>query len=148
MTINKKWGIYLVIYYKIYFCEKIVKTEGENMKKYIKINKNDNVAIILEPMKKGEVITDGDKNTVLAEDIDKGHKTALADIKVGENVIKYGMPIGKAVKDIAAGEWIHTHNVKTNLSDLNNYEYNPKFQEHSIKIPEKKINAYRRKKYR
>ena len=115
------------------------------MKKYIKINKNDNVAIVLEPMKKGEIITDGDEDTILAEDIDKGHKTALTDIKEGGNIIKYGMPIGKAVKDIAAGEWIHTHNVKTNLSDLNNYEYNPKFQEHSIKIPEKKINVYRRK---
>ena len=74
------------------------------MKKYIKINKNDNVAIVLEPMKKGEIITDGDEDTILAEDIDKGHKTALTDIKEGENIIKYGMPIGKAVKDIAAGK--------------------------------------------
>ena len=43
------------------------------MKKYIKINKSDNVAIILEPMKKGEIITDGDNNIILAEDIDMGH---------------------------------------------------------------------------
>ena len=105
------------------------------MKKYIKINKNDNVAIVLVPMKMGEIITDEDKEIILAEDIDRGHKAALVGIKEGENVIKYGMPIGRAVKAIAAGEWIHTHNVKTNLSDLNNYEYNPKFQEHSIKIP-------------
>ena len=45
-----------------------------------------------------------------------GHKYALCDIKAGENVIKYGQPIGHATCDIKAGEHVHTHNVKTNLS--------------------------------
>ena len=57
--------------------------------------------------------------------IDKGHKIALRDIKQGENVIKYGFPIGHATTDIKAGQWVHTHNVKTNLGEISSYEYNP-----------------------
>jgi len=71
----------------------------------MKINKLDNVEVNLET----------------------GHKIALCDIKEGENIIKYGCPIGHATCDIKAGEAVHTHNVKTNLSDLLEYEYNPKF---------------------
>ena len=52
-----------------------------------------------------------------------GHKYALVSIKAGENVIKYGSPIGPATVDIAAGEHVHTHNVKTNLSGNLEYTY-------------------------
>ncbi len=56
--------------------------------------------------------------------LENGHKYALCDIKKGENVIKYGTPIGYAVCDIKKGEHIHTHNLKTNLSGKNEYKYN------------------------
>ena len=55
-----------------------------------------------------------------------GHKYALVPIKAGENVIKYGSPIGHATCDIATGEHVHTHNVKTNLSGNLEYTYNYK----------------------
>ncbi len=54
-----------------------------------------------------------------------GHKYALRDIAAGENIIKYGNPIGHATADIKAGEHVHTHNVKTNLSDNLTYTYEP-----------------------
>ena len=57
--------------------------------------------------------------------IDDGHKYALRDIKCGENIIKYGQPIGHATADIKAGEHVHTHNVKTNLSGKLEYTYEP-----------------------
>ena len=57
--------------------------------------------------------------------LNDGHKYALCDIKVGENVIKYGNPIGHAVADIKKGEHIHTHNMKTNLSGVIEYKYTP-----------------------
>ena len=75
--------------------------------KTLKINERDNVAVML----------DGDLS---------GHKTALCDIKKGENVIKYGYPIGHATEDIKAGDHVHTHNCKTNLSGTLEYTYNPK----------------------
>ena len=56
---------------------------------------------------------------------ESSHKIALADIKEGEKVIKYGFPIGVAKQDIKAGSWVHVHNVKTGLGDVLDYEYNP-----------------------
>lgn len=56
-------------------------------------------------------------------DLTNGHKYALCDIPCGENIIKYGNPIGHAVTDIKKGEHIHTHNMKTNLSGVIEYKY-------------------------
>ena len=56
--------------------------------------------------------------------LEEGHKYALRDIRQGEDVIKYGQPIGHATRDIAKGEHIHTHNLKTNLSGAVEYTYN------------------------
>ena len=64
------------------------------------------------------------KNDNVYIDLDNGHKYALREIKKGENVIKYGFPIGHATEDIAAGEHVHSHNIKTNLSDISEYSYN------------------------
>lgn len=89
------------------------------MKKSIIINPADNVAVALTDLKCGEV----HEGVTLAENVAKGHKFALRPIKSGENVIKYGVPIAHATEDIAVGKWVHTHNVKTNLSENLEYEY-------------------------
>ena len=52
-----------------------------------------------------------------------GHKYALRAIAAGENVIKYGMPIGHATCAIAVGEHVHTHNLATNLGETVEYRY-------------------------
>ena len=57
--------------------------------------------------------------------LEDGHKYALTDIKKGENIIKYGNPIGHATEDIKKGEHVHTHNVKTNLDGRLTYSYAP-----------------------
>ena len=54
-----------------------------------------------------------------------GHKYAIKPIKLGENVVKYGMPIGHATADIAVGDHVHVHNVATNLGECLEYEYTP-----------------------
>ncbi len=61
-------------------------------------------------------------NVEIRED---GHKYALRDIAEGENVIKYGMPIGHATCTIKKGEHVHVHNVKTNLGEVLEYKYEP-----------------------
>lgn len=48
-----------------------------------------------------------------AMDIPLGHKIALADMKVGDSVLKYGTDIGKVVAPIRKGEHVHVHNLKT-----------------------------------
>ena len=54
-----------------------------------------------------------------------GHKYARTDIKNGENIIKYGQPIGHATCDIKKGDHVHSHNMKTNLSGELEYTYEP-----------------------
>lgn len=76
--------------------------------------------------------------------LENGHKYARRDIKCGEEVIKYGYPIGTATADIKKGEHIHSHNLKSNLSGLNDYSYNR--AENLIPPAEPvTINAYERK---
>jgi len=57
--------------------------------------------------------------------LENGHKYAVYDIKKGHNIIKYGCPIGHAATDIKKDEHVHSHNVKTNLSGVLDYKYNP-----------------------
>ncbi len=89
-------------------------------KKTIIINPLDNVAVALCDLKKGET----HEGVTLSEDITKGHKFTLHAIKKGENIIKYGNPIACATADIAKGAHVHTHNVRTNLSENLEYSYN------------------------
>ena len=56
-----------------------------------------------------------------------GHKYALRDIAAGEDVVKYGMPVGHATKAIAKGEHVHVDNLATNLGEVLEYSYEPEF---------------------
>ena len=58
-------------------------------------------------------------------DLANGHKYAIRPISNGENVIKYGYPIGHATRDIAMGEHVHSHNLATNLAEDPTYTYTP-----------------------
>ena len=73
---------------------------------------------------------------------DDGHKYALRDIAAGENVVKYGMPIGHATQPIAKGEHVHVHNVKTNLGEVLEYRYEPDFKD-VARVPAPTMRAYR-----
>lgn len=115
------------------------------MKEFIKINECDNVIIALRDYKKDEVIDLEDEKITLLEDINRGHKIAIKNINKGENVVKYGLPIGYALEDIKVGNWVHTHNTKTNLKDLNTYSYTPKFTDRKLDLEDIKVNVYKRK---
>lgn len=115
------------------------------MKKFLKINEIDNTIVSLKDLKKGMVLQDGDQSIQLLEDIKPGHKIAIQDIKAGEDIIKYGFPIGQAKENILKGQWVHTHNTRTNLGGTIDYKYNPKF----VDIPKRNgpttFMGYRRK---
>ena len=93
--------------------------------KLIKIHEKDNVAVALADIRQGETLVLGAFQITAREEIDKGHKMAFLDIAEGKNIIKYGFPIGRATQPIAAGEYIHTHNIKTNLKGFLEYTYAP-----------------------
>ncbi len=92
------------------------------MPDFIHINPKDNVAVALHPVKAGTLF----QGVTAAEDIPQGHKMALVPIEKDAQVVKYGFSIGHAVSDIGPGAWVHTHNMKTNLSGEEEYSYEPK----------------------
>ena len=93
------------------------------MTDYIKIHPSDQVAVALTALPAGTSIETDGANILLLEDIPQGHKFALVPISKGEPVSKYGSSIGIAKENIPQGAWIHTHNMKTGLGELLNYQY-------------------------
>ncbi len=98
------------------------------MKKVYHIHPKDNVAVALESLRMGESVDAGSVAVVLRSDVPEGHKVALRNIPKGEDVVKYGFPIGTASQDISAGDWVHTHNTVTRLGGLLKYSYRPDFR--------------------
>ena len=95
------------------------------MQDVIRINQEDNVAVALRSIEKGESLVIGGSSLTTLEEIPQGHKVALKPVKAGEEVIKYGFRIGYAKENIDRGQWVHVHNIKTGLGDLLTYEYEP-----------------------
>jgi altronate hydrolase len=91
----------------------------------IRIAERDTVAVALRPIAAGERITVGGQTVTARQDITPGHKIALADAAVDEEIVKYGVPIGRASAPIAAGDWVHSHNLRTALSGVLEYTYAP-----------------------
>lgn len=114
------------------------------MKAIYKINPKDNVVVALQDLKKGENIPADGKTITLNANIAAGHKIAIANIPEGECIVKYGFPIGTAACNIAAGDWVHTHNTKTRLGDLLDYSYEPSFKPLEPQTP-RTFLGYKRK---
>ena len=95
------------------------------MQDFLRIHEDDNVVVAINTLAAGTKVDLGDVLATASEEIPVGHKMAIRDIACGEPVIKYGFRIGNAKEDIKAGQWIHTHNVKTALGDLLDYTYEP-----------------------
>ena len=76
------------------------------------LHPDDNVAVALEDLAAGQAVETGPAGVlVLAQMVPFGHKFALRSIRRGSSVVKYGHPIGQALVDIAAGSWVHMHNL-------------------------------------
>ncbi len=92
----------------------------------LRIHPTDTVAVALEALEKGSLTRGLSEELALAEDIPQGHKLALFPMAPGEEVIKYGCPIGRATKAIRPGQHVHVHNLQTGLRDMLTYAYHPK----------------------
>ncbi len=110
------------------------------MPDFIHINPADNVAVALHTIPAGT-----DFNGVSANmEIPQGHKMALKEMTENEQVVKYGFSIGHTTTAVAAGDWVHTHNMKTNLSGEEEYTYKPNICPVTPAAP-KTFRGYRRK---
>ena len=101
------------------------------MPDFIHINPKDNVAVALRPIQKGTVFAGITANS----DIPQGHKMALQPMEENDQVMKYGFSIGHATASIVPGDWVHTHNMRTNLSGEVEYTYNPNIQHPAPQAP-------------
>ena len=72
----------------------------------IRMHASDNVAIVANHggLPAGTVL---DSGLTLKDRVPQGHKVALHDVPAQGAVLRYGIPIGFALQDIAAGSWVH-----------------------------------------
>ena len=93
----------------------------------ILLNVADDVATAIAELPAQETVSvsldDRSAEVVLLEDIQFGHKFALRDITQGEPILKYGLPIGNALSDIRAGEWVHVHNCRSEHFGFHREQY-------------------------
>jgi len=77
----------------------------------IQMNPKDNVAIVANNggLTTGTVLPTG---LILRDQVPQGHKVALTDIAADKPVLRYGIPIGYALKNISAGSWVHERLLK------------------------------------
>lgn len=76
------------------------------------INLQDNVATALGPVSPGQVTVLGDaqeRELTAVTEIPEGHKIALRELAAGEDIIKYGVVIGRSTEVIPKGSWVHLH---------------------------------------
>ncbi|QFK71231.1 altronate dehydratase [Pradoshia sp. D12] len=111
----------------------------------IHLNENDNVIVALKDIEAGYKIVVQGKEIEVKESIKRGHKIAVEDIAINANIVKYGYPIGHAIKGVSVGEHVHTHNTKTNLEGIQEYQFNQKLTSNPYKQQNLTFKGYRRK---
>ena len=77
----------------------------------LRLSPQDNIAVALRALRAGDTVTLDGGETRVDRDIAVGHKLAARAIAQGETIVKYNCPIGVATQAIAAGAYVHTHNV-------------------------------------
>ena len=112
---------------------------------YLRINPADNVAVAIAPLRAGETIEADGRTIMLRTDVPAGHKVTLKDFRAGENVIKYGYPIGHVMKDVPEGTWVSEKDIKTNLAGLLDYTYTPVEVHTDIALEHRTFKGYRRR---
>jgi hypothetical protein len=95
----------------------------------LRLAPSDPVAVATRDIEAGEQVRLDDLSIVIAVDVPLGHKVALRRIAAGERVEKYRVPIGTATADIAPGEIVHTHNLRSNYIPTYTLESGHRFGE-------------------
>ena len=112
---------------------------------FLKINPADSVVVCLQAKQAGDIIEVDGQQITLCQDTPAGHKVLIKDVRQGENIIKYGYPIGHAAEDLKAGQWVNEHNLKTNLKGTLEYTYEPVGEQLSISHENRTFKGYVRK---
>ena len=79
----------------------------------LRIHPRDNIAVAIATIEAGQQVVVGGRPVTVAARIATGHKLALVPIAAGEKIRKYGASIGSATADIRPGDYVHTHNLRS-----------------------------------
>jgi hypothetical protein len=101
------------------------------MKRLMRLSPADNVAVALEPISAGEIAECDRQSVRVNQRVGLGHKVALCPIASGCKVLKFGCPIGSATSDIAAGDYVHNHNLKSDYLPTYTLEEGHRFVDQS-----------------
>ncbi|HEX8585383.1 MAG TPA: altronate dehydratase family protein [Allosphingosinicella sp.] len=110
----------------------------------LRLDPRDDVASALRPLAPGEVVELDGQTIAVRGDVPYGHKIALRNLDAGDEVRKFGWPIGAATVPVRAGEHVHSHNLSTLLSGVEGYSYQPWRPERLAPEPERRFLGYRR----
>lgn len=83
-------------------------------RRLIQLSPDDNVCAAARPIEPGEALCLSGQTIVARDRIPTGHKMAVVFIAEGTLILKYGAPIGSATQPIQPGDYVHTHNVRSN----------------------------------
>jgi len=110
----------------------------------LQIDARDNVGVSLRALEAGLSLPVAGGAVRLVSPLPAAHKFALRPIRRGETVLKYGLPIGHATADIPVGEWVHVHNLQTDLNATADYVYAPEPSAPESAVPSRTFLGYRR----
>jgi len=79
----------------------------------LRLAPDDNVCVAATPIEPGTKLTVDGQTIRVTDFVAVGHKVAVEPIAAGDQVTKYGAPIGSATREITPGESVHTHNMKS-----------------------------------
>jgi hypothetical protein len=88
-------------------------TSSGNDSRLLRLASDDNICAARTAIDAGETILIDGREVTVPSDVPTGHKIAVRPIAVGEKIFKYGAPIGSATQPIAPGDYVHTHNLKS-----------------------------------
>lgn len=113
--------------------------------KFIRINAADNVAVALQEVEAATRLDIDGVDAAACCKIPAGHKVALLDMSEGENIVKYGFPIGHLLTPVKKGGLVDHTNLKTNLEGLLEYTYEPDLTEVHAASEKAYFKGFRRK---
>ena len=91
----------------------MTNTKATGMSKVILLHPNDNILVCVAQIRAGDHIDIDGQSITISIDIGVGHKLARHALSIGDKVIRYGAPIGSLTNNVAAGEHVHMHNMKS-----------------------------------
>jgi hypothetical protein len=105
-----------------------------NDPKLLLLDPADNVLVAIQTLEAGDLLTVAGQRVTVPLRLSLGHKIAARAIRAGEEILKYGVPIGSATGDIAVGEHVHLHNMKSDYIQTFTLEsgqtFSPKHDHH------------------